>query len=197
VLQISFLACKLEEIRKRGNNWLNQGKYVEIILQRFNMEECKSVKVPILVGVILFVDQCTKTQEEEDMSHVSYLSEIGSLMYEMVCTRSYIAHAMGVLSKYMSKPGKEHWTSVKMVFKYFHGTASYGLCYQGRSGLDRVVDIHCFVDADWDGDLDHKRSSSGYVFNLFGGAISWMSKRQSVVALSTIEVEYMDSHSCK
>jgi hypothetical protein len=59
--------------------------------------------------------------------------------------------------------------------------------------LDRVVDIHGFVDADWDGDLDRRRSTSGYVFNLFGGAISWMSKRQAVVALSTIESEYMTS----
>jgi hypothetical protein len=51
------------------------------------------------------------------------------------------------------------------------------LCYKGRPGLDRVVDIHGFVDADWAGDLDRRRSTSGYVFNLFGGAISWMSKR--------------------
>ena len=72
-----------------------------------------------------------------------------------------------------------------------HGTASYGLCYEGRPGLDRVVDIHGFVDADWAGDLDRRRSTSGYVFNLFGGAISWMSKRQVVVALSTTESEYM------
>jgi hypothetical protein len=64
-------------------------------------------------------------------------------------------------------------------------------------GLDRVVDIHGFVDADWAGDLDRRRSTSGYVFNLFGGEISWMSKRQAVVALSTTESEYMASHSCK
>jgi hypothetical protein len=85
----------------------------------------------------------------------------------------------------MSKPGKEHWTSVKRVFEYLHSTASYGLCYQGRPGSDRVLDIHGFVDANWDGDLDRRRSTSGYVFNLFGGAISRMSKRQVVVALST------------
>ena len=91
----------------------------------------------------------------------------------------------------MSKPGKEHWTVVKRVFRYLCGTASYGLCYQGRPGLDRVLDIHGFVDAKWDGDLDHRRSTSRYVFNLFGGAIRWMSKRQAVVALSTIESEYM------
>jgi hypothetical protein len=85
----------------------------------------------------------------------------------------------------MSKAGKEHWTSVKRVFRYLRGTTSYGLCYQGRPGLDRVVDIHGFVDADWVGDLDHRRSTSGYVFNLFGGEINWMRKIQVVVALST------------
>ena len=67
------------------------------------------------------------------------------------------------------------------------GTTNYGLCYQGRQGLDRVVDIHGFVDADLTGDLNCRIFTSGYVFNLFGGAISWMSKIQAVVALSTTE----------
>ena len=125
------------------------------------------------------------------MSCVPYASEVGSLMYVMVCTRPDIAHVVGVLSRFMSKPGKEHWTTVKRVFWYLHGTSDYGLCYQGRPGLDRVLDICGFVDADWDGDLDQRRSTSGYVFNLFGGAISWMSKKQSLVALSTTKAEYM------
>ena len=125
------------------------------------------------------------------MSHVSYANAVGSLMYAMVYTRPDIAHAMGVLSRYMSKPGKEHWTIVKRVFRYLRGTTSYGLCYQGRPGLHRVVDIHGFVDAYWVG--DHRRSISGYVFNLFGGEISWMSIRQFVVALSAAEVEYMET----
>jgi hypothetical protein len=127
------------------------------------------------------------------MSRVPYASEVGSLMYAMVYTRPYITHAVGVLSRYMSKPGKENWKVVKRVFRYLCGTASYGLCYQGRLVLDRVVDIHVFVDADWAGDLDRRRSTSGYVFNLFGGEISWMRKRQVVVALSTIEAEYMEA----
>jgi hypothetical protein len=110
------------------------------------------------------------------MSHVLYSNAVGSLMHAMVCTRPYIAHAMRVLSRCMSKPGKEHWTTVKRVFMYLHGTTSYRLCYQGRPGLDRVVDIHGFVDVDWAGDLDPRRYTSGYVFNLFGGAISWMRK---------------------
>jgi hypothetical protein len=128
------------------------------------------ITVPILVGVKLSADQCPKThEEEEDMSRVPYASVVGSLMYAMVFTRSDIAQVVGVLSRYMSKPGKEHWTTVKRVFRYLRGTASYGLCYQGRPGLDKVVDIHGFVDPDWAGDLDCRRSTCGYVFNLFGG----------------------------
>eukprot|EP00253_Pinus_taeda_P012544 PITA_12544 len=154
--------------------------------------DSKPVKVPILVGVKLSVEQCPKTQEEEeDMSHVPYASAVGSLMYAIVCTRLDISHVVGVLSRFMSKPGKEHWTVVKQVFRYLHGTSDYGLCYQGRPGLDRALDINGFVDVDRARDLDQRRSTSGYVFNLFGGAVSWMSKKQFVVALSTTEVEYM------
>ena len=88
------------------------------------------------------------------MSHVPYASLVGSLMYAMVYTRPDIAHAMGVLSRFMSNPGKEHWTAVKQVFGYLRGTSDYGLCYQGRPGLERVLEICGFVDADWAGDLD-------------------------------------------
>jgi len=156
------------------------------------MQDSKPMKVPIPVGVKLSTEQCPKTQEEEeDMSRVPYASAIGTLMYAMVCTRPYIAHAVGVLIKFMSKPGKEHWTIVKQVFMYLRGTSDYGLCYEGRPVLDRFLDIHGFVDSYWARDLDQRRSTSGYVFNLFGGAVSWMSKKQSIVALSTTEVEYM------
>ena len=152
------------------------------------MQDSKPVNVPIVVGVRLSAEQCPKTQEEEeDMSRVPYASAVGSLMYAMVCTRPDIAHAVGVLSRFMSKPGKEHWTTVKRVFRYLRGTSDYGLCCQGRPGLDRVLDIHGFVDGYWAGDLDQRRSTSGYVFNLFGGAVNWMSMKKYVVALSTAE----------
>eukprot|EP00253_Pinus_taeda_P024196 PITA_24196 len=154
--------------------------------------DSKPVKVPIPVGVKLSTEQCPKAQEEEeDMSCVPYASAVTSLMYGMAFTRLDIARAMGVLRRFMSKPGKEHWTVVKRLFKYLCGTSSYGLCYQGRPGLDRVLDICGFVDADWARDLDQRISTSGYVSNLFGGAINWMSKKQSIVALSNIEAGYM------
>ena len=136
------------------------------------------MKVPIHVGVKLSTEKCPKTKEEEDeMSCVPYTSATSRLMYVMGYTRPYIAHVVGVLSTFMSKPGKEHWKTVKWVFRYLRGTSVYGLCYQGTLGLDRVLDIHGFANADWVGDLDQRRSTRGYVFNLFGGAVSWMSKR--------------------
>eukprot|EP00253_Pinus_taeda_P006519 PITA_06519 len=142
---------------------------------KFNMKDLGAANY--ILGVKLSTEQCPKTQEEEeDMSCVPHASVVGSLMYTMVYTRPDIAHAVGVLSRFMSKLGKEHWIAVKQVFRYLHGTSDYGLCYQGRLGLNRVLDIRGFVDADWAGDLDQRRSTSGYVFNLFGGVVSWMSK---------------------
>jgi hypothetical protein len=125
------------------------------------------------------------------MSHVPYASVVGIFMYEMLCTRTKISHAVGVLSRYISKLGKEHQTTIKGVFIYLCGTTSYGFYYQGRPGLDKMLDIHGFLDVEWAGDLDRRRSTSGYVFNLFGGAISWMRKIQVVVALSTTKDDYM------
>ena len=142
------------------------------------MQDSKLVNVLIPVGTKLSAEQCPKTQEEEeDMSHVPYESAVGILMHAIVCIRPDNAHVVGLLSNFMSNPGKEHWIVVKRVFRYLHGTSDYGLCYQGRLGLERMLDICGFFDANWAIDLDQRRSTSGYVFSLFGGAVSWMSKR--------------------
>jgi hypothetical protein len=189
-----ILGMEIKRDRKKRKLWLNKIKYVETILHRFNMQECKLVKVPIHVGVKLFVDQCPKThEEEEDMSHVPYASAIGVFMYAMVCTRPNIVDVVGVLRKYISKPGKDYWTAVKRVFRNLYGTSIYGLCYQGRPRLENIFDIHGFVDAYWDRDMDHGRYTNMYVFNLFGGAIGWMRKIKVVVALSTTKFEYMEA----
>eukprot|EP00253_Pinus_taeda_P005774 PITA_05774 len=164
-MKTTFLHGDLEEeiYMKQPEGFATKGK---------KKLDSKPVKVPILVGVRLSAKQCPKTQEEEEeMSHVPYASAVGSLMCAMVCTRPDIAHAVGVLSRFMSKPWKEHWTTVKRVFSYLRGTSDYGLCYQGKPGLGRALHIHGFVDADWARDLDQRRSTSGYVFNLFGGAV--------------------------
>jgi len=142
------------------------------------MEDSKLVKVPIHVGVKLSTKQCPKALEEkEDMSRVPYTIAICSLMYEMVCTKLDIAHAVGLLSRFMLKLVKEHWTIVKQVFRYLHGTSDYGLRYKGRFGFDKILDICGFVDEDWAGNMDQRRSTSRYVFNLFVDVVNWMSKK--------------------
>jgi hypothetical protein len=131
-LSAANFILRMEIKRDRANRklWLNHRKYVETIFQRFNMHGNKPVKVPIPICVKLSAYQCPKTQEEEeDMSHVPYTSAVGSLMYAMVCTRPDISHAVVFLSRYISKPWKEHWTTIKRVFSYLHGTTNYGLCY--------------------------------------------------------------------
>jgi hypothetical protein len=137
------------------------------------MQCCKPVKVPTLVGARLTAKQCPKTQEEiEDMEHVPYASDVYNLMYVMVCTRTYIAHAVGVLRRYMLTPRKEHWIAVKRVFRYLCGTKDYAICYQGKPRDDSQVDVHGFVNVKWDGDLDRQRLTIGYVFKMFSGGIN-------------------------
>ena len=94
-------------------------------------------------------------------------------------------HVVGVSSRYMSKLGNEHWKIVKRVLRYLCGTVDHVICYQGKDRSYIVLDVHGFVNTNWDGYLDNRRSASGYVFNLFGGAINWISKKHAIVALST------------
>jgi hypothetical protein len=108
------------------------------------------MKVPIPVGARLTFEKCPKKQEEiEDMARVPYASVDGSLMYAMVCTRPDIAHAVGVLRRYMSTPGKDHLVVVKRVLWYFCGTNNYAIHYQGKPrGGSGKLDVHGIVDAD-------------------------------------------------
>ena len=120
------------------------------------------------------------------MSHVPYASAVGFLMYSIVYTRPNISHAVGVLSRYMTTLGKEHWASIKRVFRYLCGMTNFTICHPRNS---KDVRVHGFVDSNWAGEIDGRRPTNGYVFRLFGGAISCMSRKQSMVALSSTEAE--------
>ena len=92
----------------------------------------------------------------------------------MVCIWPDISQVVGVLSKYMTTLGKEHWNFFKRVFRYLYGTKIFLICYHGNS---KEVKVDGFIDFDWDGDIDGRQSTNGYVYRLFGGAISWMRRK--------------------
>ena len=120
------------------------------------------------------------------MSKVPYTSAIGSLMYVMVCTRLDIAHAMGVVSRFISRSGKQHWEVVKWILRYLKGSSDTCLCFTCAS-----LKLQGYVDSNFAGDIDRRKSTTGFVFTLGGTAISWALNLQKIVSLSTIEAEYV------
>ena len=95
---------------------------------------------------------------------------------------------MNSFAKYCENPSKMHWTAVKRIMRYLKGTSSLGLMYHANEEDSCLTG---YSDADWAGDIDDRKSTSGYIFEFAGGAISWRSKKQTCVALSTAEAEYM------
>ena len=109
-----ILGMRIIRDKANGTLKLSQSEYVKKVLSKFNMNEAKPMSTPLGSHFKLNQEQTPKIEEERDhMSKVPYTSAIGSLMYAMVCTRPDIAHAMGVVSKFMSRPGKQHWEAVK------------------------------------------------------------------------------------
>jgi hypothetical protein len=122
------------------------------------------------------------------MSRVPYSSTIDILMYAMVCTRPDIAHAVGVVRRYMNNPDKEHWEAVKWILRYLRGNTTHALCFGGSDTF-----LWGYVDSDMAGDKDNRTSTTGYVFTIGGTTVSWISKLKKVVSLLAIEVEYVAS----
>ena len=120
------------------------------------------------------------------MSNDPYSTIVGSLMYIMMCIRPNICYAIGMVSRYQENPGMTHWKASKRILRYLKGTTNYSLCYQ-RKEL-RLVG---YAYADWAGDLDECKSTYGFTFLLNNGAISWRSKKQTCIILSTIEAEFV------
>ena len=182
-----ILGIKLLRDRKNKMLALSQSSYIEKILVKFNMQDSKKGLLPSRHGVPLSRDQCPKTSDEiENMKKVPYASAVGSLMYAMLCTRPDICYAVGMVSRYQSNPGPMHWTAVKHIFKYLRRTKDYMLTYQA----DDLTPL-AYTDSDFQSDRDGSKSTSGYVFTLSGGAISWRSIKQSCTADSTMEAEYV------
>jgi len=165
---------------------LSQSSYIDSILTRFNFTDLKSFSTPMDPSIHFSKSQCPQTLEETaEMRRVPYREAIGSLMYCAVATRPDIAFSVSLLSQFIENPGKVHWEAVKRVFRYLAGTRDWKLVYGSNSkGLEG------FTDAD-SASQEHRHAISGYAFLIDGGAVSWSSKKQELVTLSTAEAEYV------
>jgi len=131
-------------------------------------------------------EETPKNFEASKADRTWYAKAIGSLMYAMLGTRPDISFAVSCCSRYLANPMEQHIKAVKRIMRYLGGSIDLSIVYRGE--LDSLIG---YTDSDWAGDQDTRRSHSGYVFNVGSGAISWSSKRQPTVALSSTEAEYM------
>ena len=163
------------------------------MLERYKMSDCKPVATPMSPGSKLSTSMAPSSPEDiAFMKTVPYLNAVGSLMYLAITTRPDISYAVGVLARFNSNPGPIHWTAVKHVFRYLKGTLDLKLEY-GPSA-DRSHEMFLtYSDADHGGNTDNGKSTGGYLVKLGTGAVSWSSKLQSMVALSTTEAEYISA----
>ncbi|KAL7290151.1 hypothetical protein TKK_0015865 [Trichogramma kaykai] len=173
--------CLGIEIEQTGTSIsLCQSGYIGKILSRFGMADCKPVSTPITTGIKLEPNKSHKSDS------LPYRELIGALMYLSVGIRPDITHAVSWLSQFNSCFDKTHWAAAKRVLRYLKGTSNVKLVYsKDKDGLKG------FADADWGSDISDRRSYTGYVFTLSNGAVSWYSKKQKSVALSSTESEYM------
>lgn len=171
-----FLGLNIE--RTKGQIKINQKPYINNLLRKFNMSQCKTVTTPIEAN-------CKLNNVSQELPNVPYQSLIGSLMYLAVNSRPDIAYVISYLSQFNTKFTSEHWKAAKRVLQYLKGTIDYSLIY--RNDDKKIVG---YADADWANGADRK-SYSGFVFMLSEGPISWEAKKQNCVALSSTEAEYI------
>ena len=160
--------------RDRANRTLSidQHQYLKCVLARFGMSQCKPVATPLEPG-----KKFEKLPDDEEPVNLrEFQAAVGSLIYASVATRPDIAAAVGVLSQYMSHPSHDHWCGIKRVLRYISGTVDYGLCYKYTDDLK----LCGYSDADWGGDVNSRKSTSGYIFGFCSNPISWKSTKQSL-----------------
>ena len=178
-----FLGVQVVQDREKGTCWIGQPTFTKNTLKKYNMEEAKPIKTPVNVSSKLL----KASEDSEFFDQTLYQSAVGSLLYLSTRTRPDIAFAVNNVARFCSQPTKTHWTAVKRIFRYLRGTTHLGLLYS-KGDEDTLIG---FSDSDWGGDSNDYKSTSGYIFQIGGTAVSWKSKKQSCVALSTAEAEYM------
>jgi hypothetical protein len=181
-----FLGIKV--IQSRQGIFIHQQKYGSEILKRFGMEDCNSVCSPIVPGCKLVKDEAGKATDA-----TLYKQMIGCLMYTLA-TRPDMAFSVCLAARYMERPTEMHVAAVKRIMRYLKGTLRCGILHKPKAGNELILEG--WSDSDYAGDYDDRKSTSGYVFTMNGNAISWCSKKQPIVTLSTTEAEFVSASSC-
>lgn len=175
------------EVKQSDNGiFIGQEAYVKDVLDRFNMLNSKPVDTPIEVGTKL-----CKNDEGEKIDPTLFKSLVGCLRY-LTCTRPDILFSVGIVSRYMEAPTVTHLKAAKRILRYLKGTVDYGLFYSSSEEFQLIG----YSDSDFAGDLDDRKSTTGFVFFMGSNAISWSSKKQAIVTLSSCEAEYVAVTAC-
>ena len=181
-----FLGLEIQRDRSQRLLSMNQERYIDRILQRHGMQDACASQTPLDPNTRLQSHPKTESNIPDTQSNSPevYQSAVGSLMYSILGTRPDIAYSVGLVSQFSHDPQPQHWTAVKRIFRYLVGTSNYILQYGSSNNTGG------YSDADWGSGHD-RRSVGSFVFLANGGAISWASKKQTSIALSTTEAEYM------
>ena len=177
-----FLGLRIRRDRASRIIEIDQEEYIQSVLERFHMAECNPSNTPLPSGALLVKYDGVAS----DADRKRYQSLIGSLMYAMLGTRPDIAFAVTCLSRYLSNPSPDHWNYACYIMHYLQGTKSFKIHFKGASNDGLVA----YSDSDWAEDKDDRHSTSGMLFLMAGGAISWVSRRQPTISLSSTEAEY-------
>ena len=139
------------------------------------------------------VTRCSLSSNDESAAvhQPTYRSMIGNLLY-LIGTRPDIMHVVGIFGRFQANPKETNLQAIKMIFKYLQGTQNFGLWYP----RDTNITLHAYIDADWAGSIDDRKSTSGGAFYMGSRLVSWFNKKQSSIALSTVDVEYVAAASC-
>lgn len=183
-----FLGMKIDQDVEKGTIRLSQRPYFENIIERFNLDHIPLRSTPLPVGIALDNDMSpTNEAEQREMEDKPYRRVLGSVMWAQIATRPDLSFAVSLLARFQSNPGPAHWQALMHVIGYIRSTLDFGITYSKGESIQPAG----YVDADYGGCRDTKRSTSGYIFMMAGGPVSWSSKRQATVALSTVEAEYV------
>lgn len=181
-----LLGIHVNQDLEKGTVTLCQRKYVQQMLDDFNMSDCNPTTTPITPDPPVKPTAEPTAEEQEWIKHTPYQGLVGSLIYSSRCTRPDTTFAVHHSAKFNSDYRREHWKSAKRVLSYLKGTSTTALQYS-RDGEATLVG---YADADWAADKNDRKSVFGYIFMLAGSAIAWKTKKQESVALSTCEAEY-------